>query len=68
MARALQIEYAGARHHIMCRGNQSRKIFEKDKDADLFVRTLGEVCIRISLSGFCRMDKSNPLDGALHHG
>ncbi len=46
MARSLRVEYAGARYHIMCRGNQSRQIFEKDEDADLFVRTLGEVCVR----------------------
>ena len=30
----------------MCRGNQSRKIFETQADADLFVRCLGEMCAR----------------------
>jgi REP element-mobilizing transposase RayT len=30
----------------MCRGNQSRDIFEAQEDADLFVRCLGEMCVR----------------------
>jgi putative transposase len=30
----------------MCRGNQSRDIFEHQEDADLFVRCLGEMCMR----------------------
>lgn len=46
MARALRVEYSGARYHIMCRGNQSRDIFETQEDADLFVRCLGEMCVR----------------------
>jgi len=46
MARALRIEYSGAKYHIMCRGNQSRNIFESQEDAELFIRCLGEMCIR----------------------
>jgi REP element-mobilizing transposase RayT len=46
MARALRVEYPGARYHLMCRGNQSRNIFEHQEDTDLFIRTLGEMCIR----------------------
>lgn len=46
MARALRIEYPGARYHLMCRGNQSRDIFQGQEDADLFIRTLGEMCVR----------------------
>jgi len=46
MARPLRIEYPGACYHVMCRGNQSREIFETDKDSNLFVRTLGELCER----------------------
>jgi len=30
----------------MCRGNQSRNIFNTQEDADLFIRCLGEVCER----------------------
>lgn len=46
MARALRVEYPGARYHVMCRGNQSRGIFQSQEDADLFVRCLGEMCVR----------------------
>lgn len=46
MARALRVEYPGARYHVMCRGNQSRDIFQGQEDADLFVRCLGEMCAR----------------------
>ena len=46
MARALRVEYEGARYHVMCRGNQGKDIFETQADADLFVKTLGEMCIR----------------------
>lgn len=46
MARALRVEYPNARYHIMCRGNQSRDIFQSQEDADLFVRCLGEMCVR----------------------
>ena len=57
MARSLRVEYAGARYHIMCRGNQSRQIFKRDEDADLFVRTLGEVCVRnqVVVHAWCLM-------------
>ena len=46
MARALRVEYPGARYHVMCRGNQSRNIFQNQEDADLFIRCLGEMCVR----------------------
>ena len=46
MARALRIEYPGARYHVMCRGNQGKSIFVTDQDAALFIRTLGEACKR----------------------
>ncbi|QHI68698.1 transposase [Tichowtungia aerotolerans] len=42
----MRIEYPGARYHVMCRGNQSRDIFQRQEDADLFVRCLGEMCVR----------------------
>lgn len=46
MARALRVEYPGARYHLMCRGNQSRDIFQGEEDSDLFIRCLGEMCVR----------------------
>jgi len=57
MARSLRVEYAGARYHVMCRGNQSQQIFKGDEDADLFVRTLGEVCLRnqVVVHAWCLM-------------
>lgn len=49
MARALRVEYEGARYHVMCRGNHGQRIFESQDDADLFTKTLGEVCVRNGL-------------------
>ncbi len=46
MARALRVEYEGARYHVMCRGNHSQTIFHSQEDADLFTKTLGEMCSR----------------------
>ena len=57
MARALRVEYSGARYHIMCRGNQGKSIFITDEDATLFIKTLGEVCIRddVIIHAWCLM-------------
>ena len=57
MARALRIEYEGARYHIMCRGNQSRDIFLSQDDADLFIQCLGEMCVRnqVVVHAWCLM-------------
>lgn len=57
MARALRVEYPGARYHLMCRGNQSRDIFQCQEDADLFTRCLGEMCVRNQavVHAFCLM-------------
>jgi REP element-mobilizing transposase RayT len=57
MARALRAEYTGARYHVMCRGNQSRDIFLSQEDADLFVRCLGEMCVRneVVVHAWCLM-------------
>jgi len=46
MARPLRVEYPGARYHVMCRGNQSRELFQRQEDVDLFLRCLGEMCVR----------------------
>jgi len=57
MARSLRVEYPGARYHLMCRGNQSRNIFLAQPDADLFIRTLGEMCVRneVRIHAWCLM-------------
>ena len=63
MARPLRVEYPGARYHVMCRGNQSRDIFEGQEDADLFVRCLGEMCVRNQavVHAWCLMSNHYPL-------
>ena len=57
MARALRVEYPGARYHLMCRGNQSRDVFQTQADADLFIRCLGEMCVRnqVVVHAWCLM-------------
>ena len=57
MVRALRIEYAGARYHIMCRGNHGQRIFKSQSDADLFIKTLGEACARnqVVVHAWCLM-------------
>ena len=46
MGRKARVEYAGARYHLMCRGNRRETIFEDQKDCELFIETLAEVCAR----------------------
>jgi len=57
MARALRVEYPGARYHVMCRGNQSRNIFQSQEDVVLFIRSLGEMCVRnqVIVHAWCLM-------------
>jgi len=42
VARRLRIEYAGALHHVINRGNYRRDLFADEKVAEAFVRTLFE--------------------------
>ena len=42
MARRLRIEYAGALHHVINRGNYRRDLFESEGAGDAFLRTLFE--------------------------
>jgi len=44
MARKLRLQYPGAIYHIMNRGDHSEAIFRGDKDRQLFLETLGQVC------------------------
>ena len=44
MARPLRIEYPGAMHQAMARGNQGRSIFRDAADRRRFVEVLGEAC------------------------
>ena len=44
MARPWRIEYSGAMHQAMARGNQGQSIFRDAADRRRFVETLGEAC------------------------
>jgi hypothetical protein len=46
MARPLRIQYAGARYHVMSRGDRREAIFLDDVDRVEFLRTLGQVCLK----------------------
>ena len=46
MPRKPRIEYAGAIYHVMCRGDKREAIFLSDRDREMFLDTLGEVCER----------------------
>jgi REP element-mobilizing transposase RayT len=46
MPRKVRIEFAGALYHIVCRGDRREEIFQDDKDRELFLSTLGQVCER----------------------
>jgi REP element-mobilizing transposase RayT len=42
MPRSPRIEYAGARYHVMSRGNRCEAIFLDDHDRERFLETLEE--------------------------
>ena len=44
MPRPLRIQYAGARYHVMSRGDRHEAIFYDDRDRAEFLRTLGVAC------------------------
>ena len=46
MARPLRIEYAGALHHVMARGNARAKVFADDDDREAFLAEFARVCER----------------------
>ncbi len=46
MARKLRVEYSGAIYHVMNRGDRREPIFKSDEDRELFVKTLGEACVK----------------------
>jgi REP element-mobilizing transposase RayT len=46
MARKLRLEYAGAIYHVMNRGDRREAIFKDDQDREVFLKTLGECCVK----------------------
>lgn len=47
MPRQPRVQYAGAVYHVMSRGNHLQKVFRTDRDCEVFLTTLGEVCVRM---------------------
>ncbi len=45
-AEALRIQYAGARYHVMSRGDRREAIFYDDTDRVEFLRTLRQACLK----------------------
>jgi len=48
MARKPRIEYEGAAYHVMSRGNRGADIFVDERDRQIFLDTLDEVCGRMA--------------------
>ena len=57
MPRPLRIEYAGARYHVLSRGDRREPIFYDDADRQEFLRTLGQVCLKTGwqVHAYCLM-------------
>jgi putative transposase len=57
MARSLRIQYAGARYHVISRGDQREAIFYDDADRAEFLRTLGQTCLKTGwqVHAYCLM-------------
>ncbi len=46
MPRSPRIQYAGARYHVISRGNRRERILEGSGDKEVFLATLDEACAR----------------------
>ena len=46
MPSPLRIQYAGARYHVMSRGDRREGIFYDDADRAEFLRTLSQACLK----------------------
>ena len=57
MARKIRIEYPGAIYHVMNRGDRREAIFKDDSDRELFLKTLGETCVKTGwlVHAYCLM-------------
>jgi putative transposase len=57
MARPLRIQYAGARYHIMIRGDRRAAIFQDDTDRQELLRTLDQTCLKTGwqVHAYCLM-------------
>src|ERR1041385_1574128 len=57
MPRPLRIEYAGARYHVMSRGDSREAIFQDDADGQDVLRTLRQACLKTGwqVHAYCLM-------------
>jgi REP element-mobilizing transposase RayT len=57
MARQTRIEYPGAIHHVMNRGDRREKLFLDDVDRQDFLKTLAEACQKTGwqVQAYCLM-------------
>jgi len=46
MARMPRVEFDGALYHLLCRGDRREAIFVDERDREIFLATLGEICQR----------------------
>lgn len=53
MARPLRIEYAGALHHVMARGNGRGDVFVDDDDREAFLSEFARICERFDWLVWC---------------
>jgi hypothetical protein len=51
MARKSRVEYESAIYHLMNRGDHREPVFKDDKDREVFLVTLGEVCEKTGWQG-----------------
>ncbi len=49
MPRQARIDYAGAFHHVICRGIEQKYIFKEDKDKEEFLRRIREILPKSSI-------------------
>jgi REP element-mobilizing transposase RayT len=46
MPRKARVEFAGAVYHLLDRGDRREPIFRDERDREIFLTTLGQVCQR----------------------
>lgn len=57
MARPLRVEYEGAIYHVMSRGDRLQRIYRNHSDAELFLKTLDQACVKADwlVHAYCLM-------------
>jgi len=55
MGSAWRIEYEGALHHLLSRGNNGQDIYLNDADRNLFLETISEMSHRFEVDIFAHV-------------